>query len=1255
MIVEYALNIVSLLTTLIALLVCLFRYIGSAGDKRRAWLYATFAMLSTWLSSYFWAAYAIIMGGSPETSSLLAYLGWNLSYIFLLVLVLHVKTPEQRRYFNPLMLVPIPLNIAQLLLYLPYGGELNSVFQVSVTTVVACSCLQDVGWYLAHRKQGVRKPYVALAALLYVCCEYGLWTTSCFDEPVRSLYCGFEVGLYASIILLLWGIDRQYGGPGFHDANTEEVGQSTGHQTLVKAAFVLVVCACSVGGILLGQWIRNVLTVRADGTVADASTIVPVVLFVISLLLVCFSAAVMVAVSYRDRAAKDVAPRATRHAEEQRAPARLGQEGEASKKGGPIALALDPDLHEATLDEREGTLIRRTNILIPMCIIFCLMVCMVSYTSIVIQDVAVSNIHEVGGDKIASVAAQLENYLDMTKSLLWVTADTVDHMNNSGVSTDIILDYIIDETNHQKQSFDDNFTGIYGYVQDTYLDGLMWEPPADYVPTERDWYRLAIEAQGETIIVPPYVDAQTGSIVISICRMLSNGKDVISLDVMMNHIQELSAELQVKGKGYGFIVDADGMIVAHPDETRQGHKLTDSAEGRALMDQVLATKTGIFETDNGSTVFVHEVMDQWYVAIVVSNEELFSEVWQQLLVNIVICIAIFGLIAFFYLMGHRNEQSYSRRIEEMRAEEQRQAFEAKALKLEKEAADQANQAKSDFLANMSHEIRTPINAVLGMNEMVLRESLGARDFGPGDELRARAAFRDISVYAGNIDSAGNNLLAIVNDILDFSKIEAGRMDISCAEYRLDALLNDVSNMVYFRAKEKELAFVVDVDEHIPGVLYGDELRVRQVVTNILNNAVKYTDAGSVRLEVRAETDSEPQPGAKLRLRIAVRDTGVGIKPEDRDKLFAKFQRVDLDHNSTIEGTGLGLAITQNLLELMDGSIEVESTYGVGSTFVATIPQTIVSCEPVGAFVPQFERTERGVLTYAESFRAPEARVLVVDDTRMNIAVAVGLLKDTELQVDTATSGSEAIELARQLPYDIILMDQRMPQMDGTEAMRRIRAQDDGANRETPFICLTADAISGARERYLAEGFTDYLSKPIDGATLERMLLKYLPASKVELRVSEDRADGRAETAEVLAGGALAGETYAALRAAGVDCVTGLSYCQNDEELYLSVLRDYAAECDGRVAGLRQAFDARDWEAYGISTHALKSSSRMIGASDLADLALRLEQAADAANADAVAAEHDALLARYQQVCEAIRACCPAAEDDDPEILEFLPE
>ena len=572
-----------------------------------------------------------------------------------------------------------------------------------------------------------------------------------------------------------------------------------------------------------------------------------------------------------------------------------------------------------------------------------------------------------------------------------------------------------------------------------------------------------------------------------------------------------------------------------------------------------------------------------------------------------------------------------------------------------EEARRANEAKTDFLANTSHEIRTPINAVLGMNEMILRESAKAEKLSGASPMAYHEAFRKIRNYA-NVDSAGSNLLAIINDILDFTKIEEGKMDIVEVEYRLSTVVNDVSNMIYFKAKEKKLAFTTDVDESLPDLLYGDVVRVRQVITNILNNAVKYTDEGSVSLKIagnRREKTSDARP--VIELIVSVTDTGIGISGENLGKLFGKFERVDLERNSTKEGTGLGLAISKMLLEMMGGDIRVESTYGVGSTFTVVIPQKVLSEEPVGNFKEKFEKALGEKKAYHESFRAPEARLLIVDDTNMNLLVATEFLQDTLVGIDTASSGREAVKLALQNKYDVILMDQRMPEMDGEETFREIRSHRDGPNIDTPVICMTADAVVGARERYLSKGFNDYLTKPIDSTYLEMMLKKYIPAEKIETVTEEEDSQAGKQPEERIE------SPFVILDSSGINTARGLANCGGDDEFYHTILLEYLRGADEKKEDLEKFLAAGDFQNYGILIHSLKSTSAMIGAEAPCKLAQALEAAAKDGNGDYVRSNHGAFLDQYDATLGAIKKAVPLEdgteeyEIDADGIMEFFPE
>lgn len=437
----------------------------------------------------------------------------------------------------------------------------------------------------------------------------------------------------------------------------------------------------------------------------------------------------------------------------------------------------------------------------------------------------------------------------------------------------------------------------------------------------------------------------------------------------------------------------------------------------------------------------------------------------------IICILIFFMISAIYYMGYRNEQKYTKQMEEMRLEEQKAAYDRRVLELEKDAANASNKAKSDFLANMSHEIRTPMNAIIGMDEMILRTS-------PGEPVRK---------YALDIQSAGKTLLSIINDILDFSKIESGKMELVPVKYSFASVMNDVVNMTMKKAQDKALDYRLDVSEEIPSVMYGDEIRVRQIMLNLINNAIKYTHEGSVSVGVSFERSSQM-------LELVVSDTGIGIRDEDIGKLFGSFQRLDENKNRNIEGTGLGLNITMRLVKMMDGTIDVNSKYGEGTTFTARIKQTVVDGTPVGDFAQNLLRVQEHQNEYSPSLFAPSAKVLIVDDNDMNLEVIDGLLKDTGMNITTAGSGAECISILQEKSFDLVFLDQMMPGMSGTQTLAEIKK--DRLAEGIPIIALTADAIVGAKDNYIKEGFNDYLSKPVMYEALEALLLKYLDKSLI---------------------------------------------------------------------------------------------------------------------------------------------------------------
>ncbi|MCR5301230.1 MAG: response regulator, partial [Lachnospiraceae bacterium] len=1120
-------NIIMLLSVVAALLICLFRFIDV---PRRGFLLLCVYFLAHILSDYYWTVYSLVMYNYPNVSEVIAYFGWNLGYVVLLITVLHMRDPDSKRYFNPLMFIPIPLNIYQFFLYIRFGGFFNNLWSGVFVTSVIVVCLQSLLWYYKKRHVGAHFPYFHLFVLIYSALGYGMWTASCFDWPSPSrdpyYYCAFIS--YAFFVALPWAMGKDYELRGLVSAekSTEEIR----FQGRIEAAVSLILLGVCTGGYFFAAWMKRSLNVAEGGD--EVYDMIAIMLFVLSCFLDILILSILYVVALRYRTMK-------------------------------------LDIQTSGSNRR-----RRLNLAITLLITLALMIFAVVYNSSLYYDVSVNRIIETADEKVAETAAELTNYLTMAESTLKVTSDTVDIMIRENEPPDKIEKFIVCETENQKSEFDENFTGIYALINGRYMDGLGWVPEDDYDPTERDWYKEAVDAGGRTVIVSPYVDAQTNSVVITICRMLSDSvegnRNIVALDVIVNHIQESTSNTDIGGKGYAIVVNEDGFIIAHGHPENNGKNIEDIF-GKGIFERVREEgDVSDVEIDGIEyNLFSSRVMDQWYVIFAVSRSELLGDVYSQIMVNIIVSFVIFALIFVFYYLGYKNEQAYSKKMEEMTVSRQKQDYEAQVLRLEKVAADEANKAKSDFLADMSHEIRTPINAILGMNEMILRET----------EEEGTAE------YAKNIRTSGRNLLSLINSILDFSKIEDGKMEISPVRYSIRNVITYLINSIRERIDSKGLELVCRIDPEIPAELYGDDVRIEQIILNLLTNAVKYTDEGTVTLTVSEKS----RENGKVLIYVEVRDTGIGIKDSDMGRLFESFERLDLGRNRTIEGTGLGIPITTKLLDLMHSELQVESEYGIGSAFSFELWQKIEKDIPVGEFKIS-ESNEAFDREYTEAFQAEDARILVVDDMNLNLMVVKNLLKKTHIKTDTALSGKEAVRMCEENPYDVILLDQRMPEMDGTQTLAAIRAIGNKKNADTPVICLTADAIRGARERYMAEGFTDYLTKPVEGPELERMLLEYLPEEKITKK-DEIKDDPATDD-----------PAFDELKKAGFDTASGIRFCNSDPEFYKEVLGEFALEHDSKIKKLNDFYDNNNWEEYSILIHSVKSAAKTIGADKLSGMA-----------------------------------------------------
>ena len=825
-------------------------------------------------------------------------------------------------------------------------------------------------------------------------------------------------------------------------------------------------------------------------------------------------------------------------------------------------------------------------LLLQLLLVFCAFAAMVIISSFFASRIVEKHISNYGDEVISASAETIKTYLqghEITLNDMVFVFEGLKAQNSGAGAMQAELTQWSDWLYESDERFK-SVLFLYGYVDGTFISSANWNYPENFDPESRIWYIGALGNNGSIFYSDPYLDAYTGEFVMTISRQLS-GPDgvlfgVIALDVRVSSIADYIGHLQLMNSGYAVLLDSNRQIIIHPVSDVLGMRFEEIDGGRGYREIAEMLKNGedisaynYSAIQGGNDVaFFKKLFNGWYIELSLSSKVYYKDVDDMRLIlsltGAVLALLVCGVLTVMHIARIRSEE--------------------------------ANKIKSSFLAKMSHEIRTPMNAVIGMTELLLHEPLSDRQAG----------------YVNDINTSAHSLLSIINDILDLSKIESGKLTLEPVNYNFRALIDNVCSMFKYVAGNKGIEFRFESAGDMPEVLFGDEVRLRQVLINICGNAVKFTEEGYVRLKLSISGD---------KLMFEVKDTGTGIPKDELPKLFNAFVQVRTDRNRNTVGTGLGLAISKSFVEMMGGKIMMDSEYGQGTMVTVIIPI-------VAGNVSEVRETFKDVKEL--SLYAPSASVLLVDDNSFNLKVAHELLKLYGVDADTAGSGRDAINLVAKTNYDLVFMDHMMPDMDGIEATGEIRKLG-GTFKNLPIIALTANAVHGAKEMFLVNGFNGYISKPIDMKELSVVLKQWLPQDKVLLRpgagaapvpvvpaaqstnatqsgappAEHSGAAAKSAAAQSKPGASSPASLMGIVRNIGViNIEIGLSHFAGIEAMYLDNLRLFSSMIAQESDRMSSSLEAGDLESFAITVHAMKSSLATIGAMGLSEMARKLEMA-----------------------------------------------
>lgn len=795
------------------------------------------------------------------------------------------------------------------------------------------------------------------------------------------------------------------------------------------------------------------------------------------------------------------------------------------------------------------------------------------------------NLVHRGAAKIAESVTQrdvagVESELREGVQFLEATSLRIDEMLEKGATTDEVDTLLLEETERHVTKSSPNFRGLFAYINDHLVDPLNWQSDVSYDPTKRPWYKEAFKQRGNIAIVPTYTDAKYGVPVVSVCKRLADKKSVLVFNILLDKIKNRIAEVGFENDQW-FVLSKNGLVVSHSNVSDQGVGYLSSlywgSEKEALARKIIQIEQGSFDfvlDDRKYSVFVEPILEYWYMVRLVDRSLISGRdrgfFLQNVLVVVMLFVFSFVVVTFLY---------------------------RRCVK-----AERGDRTKLFFIGNFCNELRGPISGIIGLSSIIQKNS--------------REKY--IADYGANIRNSGNSLLSVINDVKDLARLEGGVLKLNEIEYDLFSVLKDCYDSVSPKAFAKNLRLSIDCNPAIPSGIWGDRVRLRQTLNNVMQNAVDHTEIGGVQVMV----DYTPLPnvhglttGERIMLNITVKDSGLGMTRSDAEEF------------------GLGVNLTKMLVSAYGGDCSIRSQYGEGTSLSISIPQLVLNVEPMGDFASKYQEAQGTDGDVAEKIFIPGVRILVVDDMEMNLKVFCGLLKDSKAQIDTALNGAQALELAKSRRYNIIFLDQMMPAMDGFETLARMKSMTDSPNQKTPVIMFTAGSGEESATSFLKAGFADYIPKPFKERDLVRLLKWHLP--KEQVLTQDDLADvavenqvpAKEEALEIeLKTVTVAPAERIALFRQCLNVDVGLEYCANDEAFYVEMLGEYVN--DEKSQSIQSTFDREDWKNYQILVHALKGMSLTIGAEGVFEMAKNIDLACKEQKFEYVKEHHAEMINAY---------------------------